>query len=229
VATTAELVNAVLSRVGEDPAAPAFYQAFEVLDALNEGQRFFAFLTLCLETKATLDAGGSATHHLLASFPDFLLALRCRWTHSGERIRPGRMQDFAAEADNWLTLSGDAQRYGVAGFDMLVLDRQPDAGSVIEITYARMPAVMTTASSPEIPIEFHPAIEDYGVYRLRMAKEGGQEGAKTLELFSNFLTTAKAHAETVRKRMVGADYDAEPFELKEKRWRTMLQSPRAPA
>lgn len=83
------------------------------------------------------------------------------------------------------------------------------------------------ASTPEIPLECHPAIEDYAVYRLRMAKEGGQEGAKTLDLFSNFLTTAREHAEAVRKRMVGADYDAEPFELKEKRWRTMLQS--APA
>lgn len=229
MATTAELVNAVLSRVGEDPAAPAFYQAFEALDALNEGQRLFVLLTLCLETKATLDAGGSATHHLLASLPDFLLALRLRWATTGNRIRPGRMQDFSAEADNWLTLAGDAQRYDVAGFDLLTLSGVADAGRLIEITYARMPAVMTMASSPEIPLEFHPTIEDYAVYRLRMAKEGGQEGAKTLELFRNFLATAREHAETVRKRMVGADYDAQPFELKEKRWRTMWQSPPARA
>jgi len=217
MATTTALITGVLQRVGEDPDSPAFYQAFEALDALNEAQRVFALLTLCLEAVDTLDVSGSATHHLLDDFADFLLPLRVRWASTGARIRPARLEEISAATDAWIEEEGVATHYTVLGFDLLALSLVPPASSSIELTYARTPGVMTSVSSPEIPLEYHWALEDYAVYRLRMPKEGGQEGAKTLELYGNFLSAAQECAETVRKRMLGGDYDRLPYPFKEKK------------
>ncbi len=213
--TAGELIERTLKDLGEDTSSPVYYKSSEALDALNEAQRFFCLLTLCLETTGNLAlAADTSFYHLLTSFEHFLLPLRVQVVATGAKVRPGRLGDFDALSSTWQDDVGAPTRYDVLGMDLLAVTPRPDAlGTSLEITYAETPARMTSESgTPEIPAEYHPCLADYAVPRLRV-KEGGQEFQKVLSRFGNFLTEAAKMAEYVRSRMAGRDYDRQPFEL----------------
>jgi len=214
--TTGEIIERVLRRVGEDPAAPVYYTATEALDAINEGLRHFCLLTWCLETTGTLALTATTSfYHLLATFPGLLVVLRTRVSNTGVRVAPGRLEDFDARNALWQSAPGDPTDYDVLGLDLLAITPRPAAdGRSLEVTYCRAPVRLTgTAATPEIPEEYHLSLADYGVYRLR-AKEGGQEFAKVLGAFGNFMDVAGVYAGYVRTRMAAAGYDRLPPELK---------------
>ena len=214
--TSGEIMERALRRVGEDPAAPVYYKSSEALDAVNEGQRLFCLLTWCLETTGTLNLDAATSfYHLLSTFSDLLAVLRVRVNNTGARVGPGRLEDFDARNSAWQSAAGDPTDYQVLGLDLLAVTPRPaEGGRSLEVTYARTPTRMTgTSATPEIPVEFHHALVDYAVYRLR-AKEGGQEFAKVLPLFVNFLDVARKFAGYVRTRMAAAGYDRVPPELR---------------
>jgi hypothetical protein len=47
--TLKQMVDAVLSRSGEDETSPVFHTRNDAVAALNEAQQIYAFLTLCIE------------------------------------------------------------------------------------------------------------------------------------------------------------------------------------
>jgi len=213
--TAGELIERTLKDLGEDTSSPVYYKSSEVLDALNEAQRFFCLLTLCLETTGNLAlAADTSFYHLLTTFQRFLLPLRVQVLATGAKVRPGRLGDFDSLSATWQDDVGDPTRYDVLGMDLLAVTPRPDApGITLEITYAQTPDRMTSeGDTPEIPAEYHPCLADYGVARLRV-KEGGQEFQKVLSRFGNFLTEAAKMADYVRSRMAGRGYDRQPFEL----------------
>ena len=211
--TCGEMADRVLKEVGVDPLAPVYYHHNEAVDALNEAQRFFALLTLCLESTGSVALEAAITwYDMLGSQPDMGVVVRVSRS-TGEKLRPCRITDLDARGATWQGEAGNPVRYAVAG-PLLAIHPRPaiNSGEVV-LLCSRMPARMTADSAvPEVPAEYHPDLIDYAVYRLRM-KEGGQEFVKELPRFQSFMAAAKKMADYVRRRNGGGAYDRLPFEL----------------
>ncbi len=211
--TAAELQTLVLTRLGENPYDPKYYTAAEVLTALNQGQRLFSFLTLCLETTATFALAANTTfYHLLATYPDFIVPLRVR-VAGGAKLSPARLEELDALDPDWQASTGSPLRYCVSGCDLLAVYKKPAApGASLDITYAKMAPVLPIYGVPAMPEEDHLALADFAVPMCR-AKEGGQEFAKVLPQFDRFLETVRNRADYVRRRNTARGYDRAPVEL----------------
>jgi hypothetical protein len=207
------MTTRLLTRVGEDASNPVYYDASEALTALNQAQRLFAFLTLCLETTGSMSlTAGTAWYTMLDTFSDWLLPLRIRVTGGG-KVLPARVQELNALSTTWQAAAGTPERYCALGFELMAIYKQPGSGGTsLDVTYARSPAVMTSASTPEAPEEAHAALID-GAIPLMRAKEGAQELGKSLPFFDRFLQECQKHANFVRARNLAQRYDRQPFEL----------------
>lgn len=211
--TTAELQSRTLKRIGDDPniADPtlSYYRPSEVLTALNQAQRFFVLMTLCLETTATMQLTGAAFYRMLTFYADWIVPLRVR--SSTRKIRPIRLVDLAALDVSWTTQLGTPQRYAHLGFDLMAMYKRDS--SLLTVTYARSPVEMTAASTPEIPPENHQNLIDGAIVLLRL-KEGQQEWQKVLPLWDRFMQAVQECAGYIRARNIEQGYDTYPVELK---------------
>jgi hypothetical protein len=206
-----ELRGRTLKRLDQDPAAPIYFSAQEVTNALNRGQRLFALITLCLEQIVTFDlTPGTAFYRMLATYPDFLLPLRVR-NASGAKVMPATLADLDALDGAWTTDAGPASFYGCLGLDLLFVK---GSGGPLSITYARMPATLASdGDEAEIIDAYQPTLIDYATWRVR-AKQGGQEFSRAIPYLKTFLDGAKAAAKDTLARAVAAGHDRTPFELK---------------
>lgn len=217
--TNGEIIGRVSERLAEGAIGPTFYPRREILAAVNEAQRFFAFLTLGLEKTDTWTIpaystnGNSAFHHMLQYFPDWIAPLSIA-TQAGVKVRPTGLEALAGLDSQWWNSPGSPTRYTARGVDLVGIYKQP-AGSLVqlEVTYARAPlALVDDTDVPEIPAEYHGLLPNYGIYRCRQV-EGGQEFQKTLAGLDEFFEGAGRYAKYVRTRNLGARYDTLPFEL----------------
>jgi hypothetical protein len=191
-----------------------YYSTAEINSALNEAQRLFVLLTLCLEVTAAFTLTAAVTfYHMRTTFEDWILPLRVT-TLGGSKIFPSELEDLDSLDSGWQASPGAPVRYASLGFDFFAIYQQPAAaGTVVNITYAQQPLVMAAdTDTPQIQQEFHPALVAYAIYRVRM-KEGAQEFAKTMPYFNSFLDEAQKCGEYVRARNIGGGYDILPFEL----------------
>jgi hypothetical protein len=218
--TCQEIINRVLAR-GDDVNAIMASTA-EVTAAINEGQEFASFVTLCLQKEVSfLLPGGASFGTFLSALPDYLCPLRLMI--SGNRVRPSTLADFDAENDAWQRSPGTPTRYSVIGFDLWAVNKQPVATTAADFFYARSPVTMTAAMTPEIPEEYHQSLVKYGKYRVRI-KEGAQGLQRAVEDLNSFLDDMTRLAEIVRARGKAAKFDVLPFELQDfDRSRLMLQ------
>jgi len=211
---TDQLVANILTRVGEDPASPTYYTAEEALAALNQAQRVFSFLTLCLEKTATLPlAANTSFYNMLATFTDWIAPLRI--SVNGIRVSRSTYTQLAAGNPSWRAAAGTPVRYAMVGASLLAITPRPSAGGTnLTVTFARMPAKLTggAGESPEVPEEVHPALEDYSVVRLRV-KEGGSELREALPLLGRFFGVVGRVSKYVRERSQSARYDTAPQEF----------------
>lgn len=215
--TLLELQTRTLQRLDEDTSGGGYFSAVEVKAALNEGQRLFAFLTLCLETTATqaLDAA-TPTYRMLTVFSDWFLPLRVRVHGTGGRkLAPCTLGDLDALNPAWQNEAGTPARYAHLGFDFVAIHLRPaSTGTSLDWTYAKMPArLISESASPEIPGENHPDLVDYAIPSLR-AKEGDAAFLGSLHYFDRFLASAKKKADFMRARSKAQLYDRGPLELK---------------
>jgi hypothetical protein len=203
----------VSQRLDEGVTGATFYPTAEMNAAINEANRFFCLLTLCLEQTLTWSPSAGVTFtHMLGVFSDWICPLRIT-DGSGAKIRPATLADLSALDNGWTASLGSPQRYVALGADLIGLYQQPGAGAILTVTYARLPlSLVNDTDVPEIPAEYHPALVKYAIYRLRMV-EGAQEFAKALPRFDEFLTAADHYANYVRARNIGSRYDRTPFEL----------------
>jgi hypothetical protein len=213
--TLAELEDRALKRLGETSPGGSYYTPAQVRTALNEGQRLFAFLTLCLETTANFPLTANEPWYTpLSVLPDWVAPLRVRIAGTGgTKLEPKRLEELDALNPNWQTEPGPPRRYARPGSNLLAVHPQPSSGgSALAITYARNPIPLTgDGQSPEIPEEYHPDLILYVLPRLR-ANEGAEEWAKNLPDFERFWRAAKKLAMYVRARNQSAKYDTLPPE-----------------
>ncbi len=210
--TVAQIQTRIWNRLDDDGT---YYPSSEVLGAINEGQRLFVLLTLCLEKTATLSDIQLVSYRLLqqSGFEDFLCPLRIR-VSGGARLQASRLGELDALDDDWQATAGTPDRYAVLGLDLLCLNKQPaSSGTDLSITYAHAPAIITAVgSSPEIPAEYHTDLVDYAIHALRV-KEGGKDFLDTLPLLNRFLENASKLNAHVRARGLAHRYDRLPAEL----------------
>lgn len=205
-----DLKTRTLKRLGEDPDDPVTFTAAEAGNALNEGQRIFAFITLCLESNVTFTpTRGVAFYRLLLSYSDWLVPVRVVQA-SGQRVSPATVTELALFDSAWTSNTGAASHYGCQGYDLFFVR---GTGAPVGITYARLPATMTgDGDSPEIVDAFHATLIDYAVTRCRL-KQGGQEFAKTLPQFKRYWDAMSKCAADTMARAIAAENDRLPFEL----------------
>lgn len=214
--TVDDIVGRILTRIDDNSETPESVTDAEALAAVNEGQDFFCWLTLCLETTSPLTfTANNSFGAIRSTFPDFLVPLRV--AIGPKRLRPSTLKDFDAKSDQWQTASGSPSRYVTEGFNFWAIDSQPAFDTVSNWTYARSPIPlalgMVPNQSPEIPEIYHPALVNYGQYRVKL-KEGAQGLQRGIGQFNQFLDAAQEHGDFVRARSRAAGYDTLPFELK---------------
>lgn len=212
------MVTRVSQRLAEG-GTPVYYPRQEIVAALNEGSRLFALLTLGLEVTAQWTIPAAQTwFHMLGILPDWIAPLRIS-TASGAKVRPARVADLNALDSAWTNApaapDSPPTRYVSLGADLVGIYKQPPApGVAVNITYARAPGLLVSDTDVwELPVEYHPRLVDYGVYRPRQV-EGAQEFEKTLPLLGSYLEGAQRYADYVRARNQGSRYDVVPFELR---------------
>jgi hypothetical protein len=218
--TAKEISDRILRGLDDDPASPGSVAPDplggpvppEILAAITEGQELFAFLTLCLETTASLTLVTATTFtNLRTVLPDLLCPLKL--TISGVRVRPATLAQLDAENESWQAVSGTPARYCPLGFDYIAITPQPPGPDITaQITYARTPVRLIADQFPEIPERFHQSLVKYGKYKVKL-KEGAQALSRALVPFGEFLDDAEAHGDYVRARSRAARYDTLPFEL----------------
>lgn len=200
---------------GAQMGGPTFYPAAEITAALNEADRLFCLLTLCLEVKASWNVAAATTFfHMLAIFSDWIAPLRIT-SAAGAKIRPSTIGELRSLDSQWPLAPGAPIRYVLAGGDLLALYKQPAAsGTTLTVQYAGAPtALALSTDTPGSPPEYHPHYVSYAIYRLRQV-EGGSAFAAALPLLAEFLDAATELAEFVKARNVGQGYDSVPMELK---------------
>ncbi len=227
--TGAGLIDRTLKRLDQPLDGSGYFTRTEVLDAINEGQRLFAFATLCLESVVgyTLTAG-TAFYSMLNTFADWIVPVRV--TFNGGKVRYATLHELDALDSAWSSNSSAPSRYGCLGFDLFFV--YGSTGS-LTITYARMPADLADSadSSPEIIDAYVPSLIDYAIPRVR-AKQGGDEFRKSLPYFKRFIADMTAAAKDTRARALEMGNDRMPFEISNFDPRFLLQQanqPRRPA
>ena len=213
--TTGAISALVSSRLNEAAGVggPQFYPASEILAGINEGQRLFCLLTLCLERQTNWVAAANTTFfHLLPVIADYIAPLRIT-DAAGAKVRPARFSELWALDTAWPSSVGAPIRYAAAGADLVALYKRPAAPVTLQVQYAGSPTLLVLdADVPAIPPEYHQELVNFAIYRVRQV-EGGAEFAATLPLLDHFLGAAQEYANYVRARNVGAGYDSMPFEL----------------
>lgn len=208
------ILDRVAERLDENTTTGVFYTNAEMTEAINEAQRLFVLLTLCLEKTATFALTAATAYYtdVRTTLTDYMLPLRV--TLSNTRIRPATLHELDYLATAWEGTAGTPTHYAARGFNLLAVYPQPAAGgSSLSITYAYEPAVLSGSATPEIPEEYHPSLVDEATSICRL-KEGGQEFQKYLMYHERFLKDAAKLAKYVRGRSIAQGYDRYPtFDL----------------
>jgi hypothetical protein len=208
--TVSELETLVWQQLDDDGT---FYPELAVRGALNEAQRFFCLLTLCLETTVTFPLpAATAFFHMRETYTDWLLPRRIE-SSAGKPLRPAKLSELDALDAQWQSSPGTPSRYAALGFDFLAIYQQPAAEDTLTITYSQAPVPLVNQTDlPQIPEASHFALANYATYAVRQV-EGGQEFAKGLGCFSDFLDEAQRVQKLVKAKNLDARYERMPFEL----------------
>ena len=217
------MLDRSIERLDEIAGAPVYWSKHEIVDALNESQRFWALLTLCIERTAQFKLYANTAFHNIIShadtpLADFIVPLKA--SLDGVRLNPATFHQLNLRNPIWSTVAAidgttPTRWYTVMGCDLLAVSPYPIADSIMLLTYAAAPAALSLASLSavsEAPIEDHPVILDYSIYLL-MQKVGGQEFANEIPRLKTFLDEAQKRGERVRSRMKAQGYERVPFEL----------------
>jgi hypothetical protein len=182
--------------------------------ALNEAQRLFTLLSLCLETTASFAlTGGQLSYNVLTQLADFILPRRV-YNSAGQQLRPATIAQLEALDSDWQNTAGLPLRYVVSGLDWLAVYPQTPAADTLTIVYVRCPPTLALSTDvPQIRAASQYALVNYASWALRLP-EGGQEFAKFGGYLKEFLTEATKVAALVRERNKDAAFETVgPFEL----------------
>jgi hypothetical protein len=182
--------------------------------ALNEAQRVFVLLSLCLEKTASFAlTGGQLSYNVLTQLPDFVLPRRV-YNSSGQQMRPATIAQLEALDSDWQGTAGVPLRYVARGLDWLAVYPQPPSADTLSIVYACCPTTLAAGDdTPGIRMQSQYSLVNYASWALRQP-EGGQEFAKFAGYLKEFMGEAVRVAALVRERNKDAGYETVgPFEL----------------
>jgi hypothetical protein len=213
--TLAEYKTRIWQRLEEDPLAPVRYSAAEVVGAVNRGLRLLALLSLYNEQVGTVAATGATWYRLFASLPGLLVPLRVRYIAvdgTATRLRPMTLQQLDALDTGWQAAPGTPSRYGVSGFDLAYLYKQPASGS-FEIWHAAAPpSLVEDGDAPGAPEEYHDSLIGFALFDLTL-NEGGSILAAHAGGLADFFEAATRLARYMRARCLAQRYDVQPWEI----------------
>ena len=215
--TVVEILSAISTRLNDLSTAglPAtgqiYYTETEALTAIDEAQKFFSLLTLCLESSGTVPlTSGTCFYSIRDYLTGFLVPLRV--SVSGVRLRPAGIADLDGRYYTWQNTPGTPERYLQAGMNLFAVVPQPTGSTSATVLFAReYTTVSSSGDSLESPREYHPAIVAYGLYYL-LQKRGGQYLQYAITEWQKYLTAASQCADYVRRRNRARQYDTLPFE-----------------
>lgn len=211
--TAGELTSRMLELAGEDSASPVYYTEDTAKAALNEAQRLFALLTLCYEVTVQLPlAKESPWTSVRTAYPNIMVPL---WVGiGGRKLRPRSLRELDALDEDWQSTTGTAEAYCFLGAtEILSVYKQPVDDSTLTIVGASVPPqLIADSDEPVVPVEYHNALVDYGVVRLR-AMEGGNELLSEAWRLDRFLDAVAAQGNYTRGRSRSKRYDVRPFEM----------------
>lgn len=210
--TVADLIARVYERLDADDGT--YYTLAEVSHALDMSQRLFAWLTLCLEHRASFVLqAGQAFPSVRSQLADFWAPLRVSLQSTGARLLPATLDDLDKFDDDWQSTSGTPRYYCMMGFDFMAVYPQPAAPVSLHVTYAAEPQQITQFGGVlEIPSDAAPLLVDGAIWILRL-KEGGPELQSTLENLDRFVKGAQRYRQYIESRSKAQLYDSIPTEL----------------
>ncbi len=200
-----------LSEMLDDPFV--YWTENEVRHALNQAQRLWCFLTLCLERTVTFTlTNAQAFYSIDDQVTDFLCPLRVSF--SGARLKSDTLHNLDLRDSTWRARPSNPTRYAQSGFDLLAVTPQTVTGTnTISFTYAAEPAELSLDSdAPEIPPDQQPHLVDIAYYILQL-KVGGQELQNAAQYLKRGLAAAEKYASFVRAKSRGQLYDRPPLDL----------------
>ncbi len=206
--TLSEIEALALTRLGDNGT---YYPG--VVDAINEGQRLFCLISLCLETSETFNLkAAQALYNVLPTMPDFVLARRVYL--GGTQLRPASLAQLQALDPNWQSTLGNPARYAICGLDFLAVYPQSLNATQLTIVHVCPPVTLVnTTDVPQIRAASHWALASYAAWAVRQV-EGGGEFAKFQKYFDEFMAEAQVVADIVRKRTRDSGLEVTmPFEL----------------
>lgn len=203
--TAATLIDATLTRLDQPIDGTGFYSRPEALQAVNTAQRLVCFLSLCLESTASIAIDPSAAIYS----HDGIAILRI--AQGGVRVERVSLGSLAARDAKWYTAQeNDVESYAPISASKFAIYARPFLASSLSVTTARYPAVMSEGSTPEIPEEHHQALADGAAAILAGMKEGGQEQTKAKQWLTSYLDAVVDIADAVRNRSRQYRYDVAP-------------------
>jgi len=207
----ADLVARIYERLDDNGT---YYTEPEVLHALDIIQRLFAWLTMCVEHRASFSLiGGQTFYSIRSELSDFWAPLRVSLQSNGARLLPMTLDDLDKLDEGWQSTPGTARYYCTMGVDFMAIYPQPAIGTSLHFTYAAEPLSITSLQSAfDVPSDQLPLLVDGAIWWLRL-KEGGAESQATLEGFGRFVQGAKKYREYVQARSQAQLYDSAPVEL----------------
>ncbi len=211
--TVADLIARVYERLDADDGT--YYTLPEVAHALDMAQRLFAWLTLCLEHRASFSLqAGQAFPSIHSNIADLWVPLRVSLQTTGARLLPVALDDLDKLDDDWQNTAGTPRYYCMMGFDFMAVYPQPSAPVTLHVTYAAEPQQITQFGGVlEVPSDAAPLLVDGAIWILRL-KEGGPELQSTLENLDRFVKGVQRYRQYIESRSKAQLYDSVPAELR---------------
>jgi hypothetical protein len=206
--TLTQLQQAVLGALGDGGNTVGFYTPAEAEAALNAAQQVFALGSFCIERTATQVITAGNNYGKL-DFADMIVPFTVRV--GGIRFEASSLADMQAENPYWTYAADDRARiqrkYAILGSRMIAIAPRSPNDMTLSVLYAAAPVPIS--GSPEIAAEYHPALAQYAIARLRI-KEGGSMMAKDANRMREFWTAVLECGDKVRNRCRTHFYDAKP-------------------
>lgn len=206
--TRAELRDAALKDLGEDPLAPVYWTATEVDDYAIELLQVFAALTWAIQSTATFTTPSAPFFRIRDYIGDFVAPIMVR---SGARIQPRTYKELAAIDEEWAKtpLVSPASGYVCRGG---LFTLSPFGPRSLTVKYVAEPPVSAATAIP-LPDEDLPIIQGAIVWRARW-KQGAQELAKEAWRIQAYVERLLYRAGKVRQVAAAERWDTTPVEQK---------------
>lgn len=195
-----ELQTRVFRALDESQAAPRFWTAQDIKDAINEGYEEISDATDWYEVNEDLTPTANTTYHdldtLLVTFP--LTVTGVFNTQTNRWLTPSSAEELDGEIDRWEVIVGPPERFWLKGLFKIGFFPKPPTAAPLTLYFSSMPVPLNLdADVPGFPVEFHLALLEYAKYDL-LSQDG--ETKEALLCWGRYLAYEAGLAAWVKQR-----------------------------